>query len=518
MATNGKLQSRITVPTGGWDLAITEVPTNSATITVPAGTYYHSSADSEAEGLLDTIQTLIEAAVTATDLDGTYTVSLSDAESGTGKVTIAATGITSFSIAWTDSELQDLLGFTSTPSGALTYTGESQTQALWIGSYPWQKLNGGIRGGWVSDQQNKNNSAGYVYSVMGQKYRQTRIAWPMEPQSKTWAENETTVNASFEQFYLDAILGEAAWGTSTGPIRFHPSASVDDNYATYSVLGMESWEPVEVVQHWAGGQWRIDLPRLIEVPGSALSEAGAEPEVYTIATLTPAQVATILGKAAPTLMYRFDEASGATELVSGTDNWSDINTPDKQVASAVLGTDTTEPTYNSADACAAADSTVGQSGTSTLTGILIYETTNAPGLNLLLCQKRYGSAPNEGWEVYTNSSGHLIFALDNGGTTQQQTIASDHGTASAEVVLWTNSQTDDVAGIWSRLDSSVSTALTGDFTGSGRMGIGGGAGIGSIGRSASGARHALLLFWIGSDGDGFDDSDRVALAQALELE
>jgi len=40
-------------------------------------------------------------------------------------------------------------------------------------------------------------------------------------------------------------------------------------------MGMEEWSPDTVVEHWSGGYWRIALPRLIEVPDSAIAIAAA---------------------------------------------------------------------------------------------------------------------------------------------------------------------------------------------------------------------------------------------------
>lgn len=267
MANNGKLEARITVPTGGWDFTITETGGGgaSAAITVPAFTYYHSSDGSNSNTLPEAIKTQLD----ASSLNATYTVSIAAGESGTGKYTISATGgsVTSFAFTWTDTEIRDLLGFSGSESGTLSYTGDNQAEALWLPDEGYQKKNGGIGGSWVTDQQIVNTANGNVYSVMGRKYRRTRIVWPMTARNKTWAENETTTNESFETF-LEGIWGTASWATSTGPIRFHPDADADTatDYSTWSVLGLESWDPSELQEHWAGGRWIIELPHLIEVP------------------------------------------------------------------------------------------------------------------------------------------------------------------------------------------------------------------------------------------------------------
>lgn len=268
MADNGKLEARITVPTGGWSFTVTETGGGgaSAAITVPAFTYYHSSVGSNSTDLPAEIKSQFDASA----LNATYTVSIAAGENATGKYTISCTGgsVTSFAFTWTDTEIRNLLGFDGTESGTTSYTGNDQAEGLWLPDESYQKKNGGIKGSWVTDQQTVNTANGNVYSVMGRKYRRTRIVWPMTSRAKTWVENESATNESFEQFLLDGIYGGAAWGTSAGPIRFHPDADADTatDYSTWSVLGLESWDPSELQEHWAGGRWVIELPHLIEVP------------------------------------------------------------------------------------------------------------------------------------------------------------------------------------------------------------------------------------------------------------
>jgi len=260
MASNGKIEARITVPTGGWDMACTDASGGPTTVTLPAGTYYHSSDGSNANTLGEALTTAANAVMTQT-----WTISIAAGEEASGKYTITCDGATC-TVTFTDTELRDLLGFTIHLTGDTSYIGANQAQGLWIASEGFQKKNGGTGGSWVTDQQTVNTMSGHVYSVMGRKHRRTRITWPMESRAKTWAENESATNESFETFLLDGIWGGASWGTSAGPIRFHPDADTDATYGTFSVLGLESWDPSELQEHWAGGRWVIELPHLIEVP------------------------------------------------------------------------------------------------------------------------------------------------------------------------------------------------------------------------------------------------------------
>jgi hypothetical protein len=241
-------------------MTLTDASSGPLAVALPAGTYYHSSDGSNTNTLAEALTTAANAVMTET-----WTFAVDTSEGGTGKYTASCTGATC-TIAFSGTNLRNLLGFAGDKSGATTYTGASQAKALWLASNGFQKKNGGVGGGWVTDQQTTNTASGHVYSVMGRKYRKTRILWPMELRSRCWVENEATPNESFEQFLLDGIYAGADWGTSTGPIRFYPDADTDATYGTFSALGLEKWDPTELTEHFAGGRWMIELPMLIEVP------------------------------------------------------------------------------------------------------------------------------------------------------------------------------------------------------------------------------------------------------------
>ncbi len=85
MATNGKLEAQITVPTGGWQIACTDDVGGPTTVTMPAGTYYHSSVGNLSEDFADALATAINAAMGAT-----WTVTVAAGEAGTGKYRIGS--------------------------------------------------------------------------------------------------------------------------------------------------------------------------------------------------------------------------------------------------------------------------------------------------------------------------------------------------------------------------------------------------------------------------------------------
>lgn len=261
MASPGKIEARITVPTGGWDMALTDASGGPTTCTLPAGEYYHSSVGSLSDDLAAAIAAAANAVMTQT-----WTCTISAGASGTGKYTIGCDGATC-TVTFTDTELRDLLGYTGNLSASTSYTSTNQAQGIWLPGYPFQTPGGGAFPGKIkSDQQTAMTSSGHTFSVMGRKMRVKQITWPMEARAKVLAVAETTTNASFETFLIDGIYGEAAWGTSAGPIRFYADETDDATYLSYYVHGLEEWDPRELVEHWAGGYYPVTLPMLVQVP------------------------------------------------------------------------------------------------------------------------------------------------------------------------------------------------------------------------------------------------------------
>lgn len=269
--SNGKIETRVTIPAGGWDFEITETGGGaaSASLSVPAGEYYHSSPGSAAAGLVATVQALIDASA----LNATYTVAIAAGEGGTGRYTISCTGgsVTSFDFTWDDTELRDLLGYTGSESAGTSITGTSQAQALWIPGYASNSLNGlpvagsEWRGWWETDTHEGESPRGDYFGVSGERKRVNQVVWPAESRAKVWAANESLANESLEQWLIDGIWGDAAWATVGGPARIYGDAADDTVYGTYYVANMKNWRPEQVREAWVG-LWEILFPRLVEVP------------------------------------------------------------------------------------------------------------------------------------------------------------------------------------------------------------------------------------------------------------
>lgn len=264
MATYGKLEGRVTVPTGGLGLTVTETGGGGAsdTATVPAGDYYWSSEDSEA----DDLEQAIEDALNAATLNATYTVSLDAGEGGTGRVTITGAGgsVTAIAIAWDNSTLRDLLGFASDGdvSGSLSHQGSEQARMLWISDTGWQSLNHAGAGGDVASQaaQESPDGAGQFVAVWGR--RSVKALSLLEvARARMFVQFESLAGESLQQFWRDAIWCEhtLAKAFGGGPIRWYPDASDDSTYRTWKLRSSARQFRPQMTAPPLVARWRIDL-------------------------------------------------------------------------------------------------------------------------------------------------------------------------------------------------------------------------------------------------------------------
>jgi hypothetical protein len=225
----------------------------------------------------------------------------------------------------------------------------------------------------------------------------------------------------------------------------------------------------------------------------------------TIAGLTPAFVDGILG-VTPDLMYRYDEASGATELVAGLLNLTDSGSPSKQVTSTALGTLTAQYTAGSSTE-RTAHPTAADVGTGSVAFIHVYERITAGNFRGLF-GKRTSATGNAGYEMKMRTAG---FTMDYDGATTAKALTNttDHGTGNAEVILTKQSPTDNESGVWTRLVAVTSTAATGSLSNSREFSIGDGFSL------ADGSRHALTLIFFDAKADGMGATTRSTFATAL---
>lgn len=272
MSKHGKLEGRITIPSGNWTFDIDETGGGaaSATITLTAAKeYYHSSAGNDSVDLVAKIKALLDASA----LNATYTVSLPAGEAGAAaQYTISASGggVTAFEITWTDTDLRDLLGFAAgdTVSGALTYTGSEQAEGLWLPDGEKQTPFGDGDAGFEEDDTRALTTAsGHQQTLSFHSRTVLPVTWRGVAKERVRTSYETLTNQSFQTFREHVIRGDQSWSKPGGPVRLYWDADDDATYETYWVQGeqLKKWTAEAMWEPWVG-QWEIPFDRLVKVP------------------------------------------------------------------------------------------------------------------------------------------------------------------------------------------------------------------------------------------------------------
>lgn len=258
-AKRGRVEGRIVVPTGGWDVTLDDSTIPATVSTVPAGTYSPTS-----------LAAALQTALTATG--GTYAVTLSAGESGTGLVTITCSSGSPFSITWDDTDLRDAVGFTANIVAAATpQTGVAQMKALWLPPVPKRSQYGDAvvadGGGTLeTDYTSTVGPTGRVYALKSTSYTQhERIAWEGVVLERALEAHETTANASWECFARDCAWGRLTYIPVNSQVDYYPDAD-SSSKATGRLLWPRRWELMPVRQNWIG-LWLVELPTLV-VEGS----------------------------------------------------------------------------------------------------------------------------------------------------------------------------------------------------------------------------------------------------------
>lgn len=223
MATLGKAQGRITIPTGGWSASIAGAGT--ATATVAAGDYYLSSTTS----LITAVQTAFNAISATTGT--TFTVTLDDAADGsTGKVSITPLSH-NVTITWSSTSLRDVLGFTGSSTvmtANVTSVGASHALYLWLPNAPRfdSIMPDGDQGRPVSDLTVSVAPSGESRAL----YYTTRFedVWGFQHilGNKAITSNEAVTNESLQTFWA-TVIGKGI------PFRWHKLRSDNSTFVTY---------------------------------------------------------------------------------------------------------------------------------------------------------------------------------------------------------------------------------------------------------------------------------------------
>lgn len=230
MAANlGKFEGRFTIPTGGYALALTENGAAVGTVTIAAGNYYLTSTTS----ILTTLTTALDAAGA-----GTYTATISDADSGTGKVTLSASGVSSFAITWTDTALRNALGWTGNITGSTSYESQSASPYIWL---PNQRRSEpptpeGYKGFPITDATMTVSPGGSSHVASYSTRYATSFAFRMIAGNKAWTPLESVTNESFQTFWT-ATIGAGK------PVRYHLDRDDNADYDTYHCTPMFDARP-----------------------------------------------------------------------------------------------------------------------------------------------------------------------------------------------------------------------------------------------------------------------------------
>jgi hypothetical protein len=248
----GFLQSRITVPTGGWSASWTDGNGGPLTATVAAGNYFPLE-------LAAAFQAAIIALTGTVGNGATVSISLT-----TGRCTITA-GAGNITLTWTSTALRDALGFTGNLSGASSATGTQHVRGLWLPGFTskFSMYGDGANGSLVTDCRATVSPNGRVYAVYGQSYRRhSGISWGAILPHRALEHLETVVGESFESFFLDVVTNRVSWIPVNPLIRLTWDESDTATYVDGRLLWNPTFDLEQAISGWLG-RWKVALPPLV---------------------------------------------------------------------------------------------------------------------------------------------------------------------------------------------------------------------------------------------------------------
>lgn len=263
MAKRGRIEARVTIPTGGAAVSYTDSAGGPLTATVPAGNYTGPTA------VLAELVTQIQGLTGA--VGANFTASLSAGESGTGLVTMD-TSDEPWSLTWTSTNLRDLLGYTANISSVTTaQVGTKQAKGLWLPDVEkWtprgdEKSGGSNIGVTVTDTRQLLDANGTVQTLGGTSRKEIRgLKWVGVSQARTLIRYESVSNESFEQFWLDTYCGSFTWFLRGARWTIYWDA--DLSITTVAVpIGLSEFDPATLVPDWVG-RFIVEAPLLSVVP------------------------------------------------------------------------------------------------------------------------------------------------------------------------------------------------------------------------------------------------------------
>lgn len=247
-ATGGRLEARISVPAGGWDVSINGGG-GAVTANIPVGDYFFSEFLVAVADAFDTA-----------DPTGGWTVSANIGETGNGLVTINSGGTSS--ITWTDTEVRDILGFAGNVSGSDEHISSDHALPVWIPGCPKWTPYGDAVFDMMSDlRQTIAPSGGGIKTLVGNTFEcLENVRWDMVSNARAIG---TDTFGSWQHFWRVTMLGRFAYITPGAPIRFFWDAD-DIAYTDVQIVARSSSSLTPKIEGWTGF-YTVEIPMMTKV-------------------------------------------------------------------------------------------------------------------------------------------------------------------------------------------------------------------------------------------------------------
>lgn len=262
MSFAGRLEALITIPTGGAVVAATNGVGGPTNVTIPAGTYYYTSA-----GGISSIITELQTQLNASRPDGwTVTHSLTGTSS-TGLVTINCTS-TPWSISWTSTALRDLLGFNSNITAvSAAVNGTLQARGLWFPRCPLALDGDPGMAPKYSDLRTVDTPRGDIIGHVGNiARRHKRLRWSHVPRDRYREASATYDYGSWEAFVDDTQHGQGhSYFTPATKVQIYDHnaqrVGTDASVTGWYMRGVEALDSRMSVENFTG-YFSVEIPEI----------------------------------------------------------------------------------------------------------------------------------------------------------------------------------------------------------------------------------------------------------------
>lgn len=243
----GRLEAKVTVPTGGWTFTMSITGLGGSSVrTIAAGSYWPDE-------LLTQVEAQLEAGEIALGGADGFTVTGGFGEGGTMKVLLEHDSATHFAIsAWTTA-LQNYLGFAATLSGANEYTGTERCEAVWQADCPYDANRGQTLGVLQRDRSVSVSSDGTMsgHGFVSRR-KMGRVMWRMVGVKRSLTQYETVVNESFETWFGNTHQGLVTYFGAAPLVRFYWDADASTKVTIRLTEPLQAFDPERVDAMWIG--------------------------------------------------------------------------------------------------------------------------------------------------------------------------------------------------------------------------------------------------------------------------